>query len=326
MHQVIETTEGVHSTFAIIPQVQPDTPDWEALIALVIDSVSSPHTKRAYEHAIRQFLTWYRAERRPPFSKAIVQAHKSNLEGRGLSSSAVNIRLSALRKLAVEAADNGLMAPELAAGIQRVKGAKRQGVRMGNWLTHKQAEDLINAPDPNRLKGKRDRALLAVLIGCGLRRSEAAALNFTHVQQREGRWVIVDLIGKHGRVRSVPMPSWAKVAIDDWVESSQLKEGHVFRPMDKGSRIVGEQINGKIVARTIAGYGERLGLKVAAHDLRRTYAKLCHEGKAALEQIQLSLGHASLTTTERYLGVKQDLQDAPCDHLGLKILRSDSGQ
>jgi integrase len=105
--------------------------------------------------------------------------------------------------------------PELAAGIQRVKGAKRQGVRMGNWLTHKQAEDLINAPDPNRLKGKRDRALLAVLIGCGLRRSEAAALTFAHIQQREGRWVIVDLIGKHGRVRSVPMPSWAKVAIDD---------------------------------------------------------------------------------------------------------------
>jgi integrase/recombinase XerD len=89
--------------------------------------------------------------------------------------------------------------------------------------------------------------------------------------------------------------------------------------MDKGGRIVGEQINGKIVARTIAGYAERLGLKVAAHDLRRTYAKLCHDGKAALEQIQLSLGHASLTTTERYLGVKQDLQDAPCDHLGLEV-------
>jgi site-specific recombinase XerD len=57
----------------------------------------------------------------------------------------------------------------------------------------------------------------------------------------------------------------------------------------------------------------------AAHDLRRSFAKLAHTGGAKMEQIQLSLGHSSIKTTEKYLGVEQDLTDAPCDHLGLSI-------
>jgi site-specific recombinase XerD len=76
-----------------------------------------------------------------------------------------------------------------------VRGAKRQGVSTGNWLTKKQAEDLINRPDIGTLKGKRDRAMLTVLIGCGLRREEVARLSLDHVQQRDGRWCIVDLVG-----------------------------------------------------------------------------------------------------------------------------------
>jgi site-specific recombinase XerD len=294
-------------------------PDWSKLVQLVLDSVSSPASKRAYGSALRDFLAWYRSEPRPPFSKAVVQAHKAHLEARGLAPASINIRLSAIRKLATEAADNGLMAPELAAGVARVKGAKRQGVRMGNWLTKGQAEALLNSPDTARLKGKRDRALLCVLVGCGLRRSEAVNLTFNHVQQREARWIVLDLVGKHGRVRSVPMPAWAKAAIEVWATAAGLSEGRIFRAMNKGDRIIGETLNDKAVACTLALYAEPLGLKVAAHDLRRTYAKLAHTGRAALEQIQLSLGHSSIQTTERYLGVRQDLQDAPCDHLGLKV-------
>jgi integrase len=299
-------------------RTEPQT-DWEALTRLVLDSVSSPASKRAYGSALRDFLEWYRSEPRPPFSKAVVLAHKAHLEARGLAPASINIRLSAIRKLASEACDNGLMAPELAAGVARVKGAKRQGVRMGNWLTKGQAEALLNAPDTGTLKGKRDRALLCVLVGCGLRRSEAVNLTFNHVQQREARWIVLDLVGKHGRVRSVPMPAWAKAAIDCWAAAAGISEGRIFRAMNKGDKIVRDSLNDKAVATTIALYAEPLGLKVAAHDLRRTYAKLAHTGRAALEQIQLSLGHSSIQTTERYLGVRQDLQDAPCDHLGLKV-------
>jgi hypothetical protein len=119
--------------------------------------------------------------------------------------------MSAIRKLAVEATDNGLLAPELAAGIQRVKSAKSIGVRMGNWLSLKQAQALLNVPDITTTKGLRDRAIIAVLLGCALRRSEVAALTMSHIQQRDGRWCIVDLVGKHNRVRTVPMPAWVKV-------------------------------------------------------------------------------------------------------------------
>ena len=89
--------------------------------------------------------------------------------------------------MAAEAADNGLLAPEQAVGILRVKGVKSKGIRVGNWLSLPQAQALLGAPDVATVKGLRDRAMLAVLLGCGLRRSEVAALTFVHVQQRDGR-------------------------------------------------------------------------------------------------------------------------------------------
>ncbi|MGD0773917.1 MAG: tyrosine-type recombinase/integrase [Candidatus Solibacter sp.] len=74
----------------------------------------------------------------------------------------------------------------------------------------RQAQTLLNTPDTSTTKGLRDRAILAVLLGCGLRRSEVAALTVGHVQQRDGRWCIVDLVGKQGRVRTIPMPTWGR--------------------------------------------------------------------------------------------------------------------
>jgi hypothetical protein len=84
---------------------------------------------------------------RPGFTKATVSAWRVSLEDRRLGSSSIIIRMSAIRKLAAEAADNGLLAPELAAGISRVKSAKTQGIRVGNWLSLRQAQALLSAPD-----------------------------------------------------------------------------------------------------------------------------------------------------------------------------------
>jgi site-specific recombinase XerC len=95
---------------------------------------------------------------RPGFTKATVSAWHVALEARGLGSVSISVRITAVRKLAVEAADNGLLAPELAAGISRVKGAKSKGVRVGNWLSVQQAQKLLNAPDVSTMKGLRDRA------------------------------------------------------------------------------------------------------------------------------------------------------------------------
>lgn len=297
-----------------------DRRHWEKLRALALDSVTSPHSRRAYESALDNFLAWYHAESRPPVSKAVVNAYKAQLEAAGFSASTINVRLCAIRKLVSEAADNGLISAELAASVARVRGAPQHGVRMGNWLNHEQAERLMAAPDASTITGKRDRALFAVLIGCGLRRSEAAALSFEHIQQREGRCVIVDLVGKHGRIRSVPMPAWAERAIAQWSAASGIHIQRVFRPINRGRHLTHESLTGKSIWLILRKYSNELGWRnLAPHDLRRTYAKLAYDGGAPLEQIQMSLGHASIQTTERYLGVRQDLADAPCDHLGLKL-------
>src|SRR6202043_1250804 len=107
-----------------------------------------------------------------------------------------------------------------------------------NWLSIRQAQELLNTPDVTTKKGLRDRAILAVLLGCGFRRSEVSAFAFGHIQQRDGRWCIVDLVGKQGRVRTVPMPTWTKVAIDGWKSAVGLTGGPVFRPVRSEERRV----------------------------------------------------------------------------------------
>jgi hypothetical protein len=119
---------------------------WQKLKTLELDSVSSPITKRVYNMALDEFMSWFQQAPRPGFTKATVSAWRVSLEDRGLGSSSIIIRMSAIRKRAVEAADNGLLAPELAAGIGRVKSAKTQGIRVGNWLSLRQAQALLSAP------------------------------------------------------------------------------------------------------------------------------------------------------------------------------------
>src|SRR5664279_4415577 len=225
----------------------PKLAEWQKLKTLVLDSVSSPITKRVYNMALDEFMAWFQLAPRPGFTKATVSAWRVSLEDRHLGSSSIIVRMSAIHKLAAEAADNGLLGPELAAGISRVKSAKTQGIRVGNWLSLRQAQALLSAPDITTVRGLRDRAILAVLLGCGLRRSEVAALTFTHLQQRDGRWCIVDLVGKHGRVRTAPMPTWVKVAIDAWVTPADVTTGHVFKSVNRADRVASHGLGEKVV-------------------------------------------------------------------------------
>ena len=294
----------------------------QAVIQVVTDSVDSPHSKRAYARAMRDFMRWYRETGQVGLSKGVVARYRAGLAAQGMGASSINQRLSAIRKLAGEAADNGALTIGAAAGIQNVRGIRQTGQRLGFWLCREQAQALLDAPDVETLKGTRDRALLAVLLGCGLRRSEAARLGTEHLVRRDGRWLIGDLLGKRGRIRTVVVPAWAMGAIERWTGAAGITQGPVFRSVTKGGA-VGETLSEVGVSWVVKEYGARLGYdRLAAHDLRRTYAKLSRAGGAALEQIQLSLGHASLTTTERYLGTSLDLRNAPGDKLGLGITAS----
>ncbi|MCC6538359.1 MAG: tyrosine-type recombinase/integrase [Bryobacterales bacterium] len=290
----------------------------ESVTQAVLEALASPHSRRAYAKALADFLAW--SAGRGPLHKPLVVAYRAHLQQSGLSAATVNLRLAAVRKLAAEAADRGWLSGEAAAAVGTVKGARRLGVRAGNWLDRSQAEQLLALPDTSTPRGKRDRALLALLIGCGLRRAEAVSLTPAHLQWRDGRWVILDLAGKHGRLRSVPMPAWAKLAVDEWtaVAPPDGPAAPLFRALDRaGNPARSAALTPQSLYDTVAAYAARLTTPVAPHDLRRTFGKLAHQGGAPIEQIQLSYGHASLTTTERYLGVRQDFVDAPCDRLGL---------
>lgn len=248
----------------------------------------------------------------------MVLRYRIHLEQQHYAPATINLRLAAVRRVAYEAADAGLLSPELAAGIRRVKGLRRIGVRLGNWLTPEQGRRLVTTT-PATLRERRDHAMLAMLIGCGLRRGELLVLQLDAIQQREDHWVIADLVGKAGHVRTVPIPGWVKATIDAWTTAAGITEGTVFRAITKHGRVWGDGLTAKVLWDVVRAAAKRAGIeKLAPHDLRRTCARLCHLAGGELDQIQFLLGHVSIQTTERYLGCKQKLRHAVNDRLGIE--------
>jgi site-specific recombinase XerD len=294
-------------------------PDLDHSKTAVLNTLGSPESQRSYRFAIDDFIAWYCSEPRLAFNKTVVLRYRMQLEARQLSASTINVRLAAVRRLAYEAADSGLLSPELAASIRRVRGPKKLGVRIGNWLTASQGKALLSGPAESSVRGKRDHAMLALLLGCGLRRSELVHLTCEHLQRREEHWVLVDLVSKGGHVRTVPVPEWVKASIDVWSVTSNIKTGRLFRCVNKTGSIWGLGITEKVVWCMVRECALRAKIeRLAPHDLRRTCARLCHEAGGELEQIQFLLGHISEQTTERYLGCNQRLRDAVNDKIGLE--------
>jgi hypothetical protein len=106
-------------------------------------------------------------------------------------------------------------------------------------LTADQCRSLLRAPCQDALRGKRDRAILAVLIGCGLRRAELVGLRTDDLQIREEHWVVADLIGKGKHIRTVPVPGWVKRAVDEWTQPAGITSGFIFRAVSRTGAILG---------------------------------------------------------------------------------------
>lgn len=294
-------------------------PDLEQTKSAVINSLTSKSGQRTYEHAITEFVDWYCSEPRLAFNRTVVLRYRIYLEQRSLAPTTINLRLAAVRRVAYEAPDSGLLSPELAAGIRRVKGVRRIGVRLGNWLTADQGRSLLLKATGEDLRSKRNYAMLALLVGCGLRRGELLALTMRSVQLREEHWVIADLHGKAGHIRTVPIPVWVKQAIDGWTIAAGISEGRIFRSINKAGKIWGDGMTPKVIWEVVKQAAQAAGIeKLAPHDLRRTCARLCHLGGGELEQIQFLLGHVSIQKPQRYLGSKQKLRFAVNDKLGLE--------
>jgi len=216
-------------------------PDLDNAKTSVLNGLSSPRSRRNYKFAMEQFITWYCSEPRLAPNRTVVLRFRLHLESLGLAAATINQRLAAVRRLAYEAADSGLLSPELAAGIRRVKGVKQLGCRAGNWLNREQASLLLEESNVVDFRCIRDVAMIAILLGCGLRRAELSGLRKEDIQIRQGHWAIVDLVGKGNHVRTVPMPSCVKGAVDRWLEAASATTGRVFRAVSRHGNALGNR-------------------------------------------------------------------------------------
>jgi site-specific recombinase XerD len=302
-------------------------PELDHCKTAVLNSLGSPASRRVYEYAIDQFTAWYCSEPRLAFNRIVVVRYRMYLESRHLAANTINQQLAAVRRLAHEAADAGLLSPELAAGISRVKGVKQLGFRSGNWLSAEQSSQVLQHACGDSMRAKRDYAMLAMLFGCGFRRSELVGLELDEIQMRQKHWAVVDLVGKGGHIRTVPIPNWVKAALDQWTRAANVTEGKIFRAVARMGKVWGRGISQNVVWYVVKACCERAGLEhIAPHDLRRTCAKLCHDRGGELEQIQFLLGHASVQTTERYLGCKQNLGHPVNDLFDLRMAAQEQAQ
>jgi integrase len=280
-----------------------------SLVNLVLASVPSPNTRRSYAKGIADLLAF--ADGRP-ITRVLLLEWRAAMKAAGRSASTVNLRINSARALVREALGSGAVDAAQAFDLLRVGNLLVRGVRVGNWLTETQVDELLAVPDRTTLRGKRNYCILAVLVGCALREEELLTLKLEDIQSRAGRWVILNLMSKGGRVRTVAVQPWVKQAIDAWASAAKIRDGRLIRQTTLAPGGVSSATIWNIVRAAAAKIGVA---NFGPHDLRRTCAKLCHTRGANIEQVQRMLGHADIRTTARYLGTEQDLVNAPNDRL-----------
>jgi len=291
------------------PWLLPPGKHTTSLVNLVLASVPSPNTRLSYAKGIRDLLAFAKDS---PITRILLLEWRAQMKAAGRSSSTVNLRISAAHALVREARAANVIDGAQAADLLSVGGLPRRGSRQGNWLTEAQVRQLLQVPDRKTLRGRRDFCILALLVGCGLRRDELATLNFEDVQRRAGRWVILNLVSKGGRVRTVGVQAWVKRAIDEWTAAAKIRAGRLLRK----STLAPDGLTSQTIWDIVRRAALRIGVAdFGPHDLRRTCAKHCRAKGADIEQIQLMLGHADLRTTARYLGTDVDLEHTPNDLL-----------
>lgn len=318
----------------------------EPLITTTLNAVNSKNTKIAYRTSLTDFLSWHSESHFTEMNAAAVNGYVQSLVEAGKARSTINQRLAAIKKLASQLHANGIIDPVIAWGISQIGGKPIRGQDVGTWLTAEEAQNLIVRPlhlandkDSNigRLRGLRDQAIIATFIGAGLRRSEVAKLTFRHIQKREGRWAIVNLHGKGGRVRTIGIPLFVYDAIRRWSYAAGLdlnSNEKIFKAIKKGKfgTLTGSLTAGgpkpyksdgalspQAVYKIIKFYAAEIGIDIAVHDLRRTSANLMLRSGAEIRQIQQLLGHESIVTTERYLAPMISVRESAADYIQITL-------
>lgn len=222
------------------------------------------------------------------------------MQSENMGKTSIDARLVVIRKIAKEAFLEGLISPATYVRIREIRGDTVTGHKQGRWLTIEEVQSLINAPDTSHLRGLRDRAVLGLIVGAGLRRQESVTITIDQIIKVEGRWVIMNLIGKGRKLRSIPIAGWTKDLLDMYTTKAGLMSGILFRPI-RGRQTLDQGMGVANIWFIVQKYAKRVGIKkLRPHDLRRSYARLAQKGGADLDQIRINLGHADLKTTQIY--------------------------
>lgn len=289
-----------------------------AIVRAVLESVGSTITKAMYRKAIEDFFRWLEQQSSPVFTESAVQSHLVYLESVGYAPATLNQRLSAVRKLARQAANSDLLPLHQAVQICRIRNVRQTAASAATSLSRQKSEDLINAPDGQTNKGRRDRVLLALLVGCALRRREVVDLNIEDIQYADGHAVLIRVAGRRGRIRSIVIPGWIEEALALWLSSAGIEQGPILRAVSRQGEVGSDRLSPQTVLNIVRQYGERVGVTVRPQDLRRTCAELCRPGGGELGNIQVLLGHSALATTERYLCGRENLATVASHRVNLR--------
>lgn len=298
-------------------------PDLDTLIPMVQHSVGSKAAKKDYARELRAFFCWY--EQLPwlhgdGFCRSTVMAYRAAMQDADRGPVSLNKALCSIRALARQAADNGMMDAATANRIIDVPQVERRSTKLGRWLTAEEMRLLLTAPSPTTPnRGMRDRAAVCLMGLCGLRREEAAGLVVNQVQERGGRPVLADVLGKGGKVRTVPIHPIAHEAVIGWIRHAAILEADspVLPTIANPDRVTVLRADGARLYDACKRYCTALDLEFRPHDLRRSFSVLARKGGAELEQIRDALGHASLVTTEIYLRGPMSLETAAVDRIAL---------
>ena len=300
--------------------IRPPAMDYQPIIDLAVNSMPAARSREQYARALRDFMHWFQADPARTLNRQAVQQYVTHLRDRQLAAASVNLALSAIKKLVREAIESQVITPERGAPILTIRGMPRQQVRGGRWLTLDEAQSLLLQPDTSTVVGCRDAAVLAMLIGGALRRSEAAFAKVEGLEQRAGRWTLT-VTRKRGNVQAVRLPAWSVESIQRWLERGGVTTGRILRAVSTSGRVPPSNrgITPKCIYDIVRKYGLRDGARLAPHDLRRTMAAAMLAGGAGLRDIQSQLGHANISTTERYLAPVVAADNTACDVVQFRI-------
>jgi site-specific recombinase XerD len=284
------------------------TPSIINLIPAIRDSVMSPRSKALYTKALADFLAWNQGHE---LERTRVLEYRQHMLDQGYAPATVNLALTAIRRLAEEAEAQNCLSDRVARQILAIDGLPNRGVKFGNWLTQDQALELLALPDQRTNKGLRDFVALGLLLGCGLRSDEAVRVRINQVQERDGRLVLLDILGKGRKFRTAVVPKWMENPLLDWI--TRGKGEHIIRRVWKNDVLDSRGMTTTALAYHIVALAAEIGVGLSPHDLRRSFAASAVLNGANIESVRQALGHESLATTTRYVASAISLRNPACD-------------